>query len=129
MKSGATNLAALPCTPALRSGSSKLSVNPRKIGLGNSDLDLLGGLDYGRRCSRSSRDGWGKEFQERRPDVSMTTLETYFHNFYRVRPDFVFSVSRDVARRCQDSHPRAAGRHASALLSNLRRYRVACTER
>lgn len=31
----------------------------------------------------------------------MTTLEAYFHNLYRVRPDFVFSVSRDFARCCQ----------------------------
>ena len=31
----------------------------------------------------------------------METIETYLHNLYRVRPDFVYSVSRDFARSCQ----------------------------
>src|ERR1043165_2254082 len=38
---------------------------------------------------------WAKELRERRPDVSMETIETYLHNLYRQRPDFVYSVSRD----------------------------------
>jgi hypothetical protein len=37
----------------------------------------------------------------RRPDVSMATIEQYLHNLYRVRPDFVDSVSRDIAKSCQ----------------------------
>jgi pimeloyl-ACP methyl ester carboxylesterase len=49
----------------------------------------------------SGRDVWAKEFRERRPDVSMATIETYLHNLYRVRPDFVYSVSRDFAKSCQ----------------------------
>src|ERR1043165_4990903 len=32
---------------------------------------------------------WAKELRERRPDVSMETIEKYLHNLYRVRPDFV----------------------------------------
>ena len=44
---------------------------------------------------------WAKEFRERRPDVSMETIEKYLHNLYRVRPDFVYSVSRDFAKSCQ----------------------------
>ena len=48
-----------------------------------------------------SRDVWGKDFRGRRPDVSMETIEKYLHNLYRVRPDFVYSVSRDFARTCQ----------------------------
>src|SRR3954468_19270825 len=44
---------------------------------------------------------WGKELRERRPDVSTETIEKYLHNLYRVRPDFVYSVSRDFARACQ----------------------------
>ena len=44
---------------------------------------------------------WGKELRERRPDVSAETIETYLHNLYRVRPDFVYSVSRDFAKSCQ----------------------------
>src|SRR3954468_10705575 len=46
---------------------------------------------------------WGKEVRERRPDVSTETIEKYLHNLYRVRPDFVYSVSRDFAKSCQTS--------------------------
>src|SRR5262245_59694161 len=49
----------------------------------------------------SGRDGWAKEFLARRPDVSMETIEKYLHNLYNVRPDFVYSVSRDFVRTCQ----------------------------
>ena len=45
---------------------------------------------------------WAKELRERRPDVSMETIEKYLHNLYRgARADFVHSVSRDFARSCQ----------------------------
>jgi pimeloyl-ACP methyl ester carboxylesterase len=44
---------------------------------------------------------WAKELRERRPDVSMETIEQYLHNLYRLRPDFVYSVSRDFAKACQ----------------------------
>jgi pimeloyl-ACP methyl ester carboxylesterase len=47
-----------------------------------------------------SRDVWAKEFRERRPDVSTDTIEKYFHNLYRARPDFVYSVSREFVRNC-----------------------------
>ena len=49
----------------------------------------------------SGRDGWAKEFLTRRPDVTMETIEKYLHSLYGVRPDFVYSVSRDFARSCQ----------------------------
>ena len=49
----------------------------------------------------AGRDIWAKEFRERRPDVSMATIEKYLHNLYRVQPDFVYSVSRDFAKSCQ----------------------------
>jgi pimeloyl-ACP methyl ester carboxylesterase len=49
----------------------------------------------------AGRDVWAKELRERRPDVSMETIEKYLHNLYRVRPDFVYSVSRDFAASCQ----------------------------
>jgi pimeloyl-ACP methyl ester carboxylesterase len=48
-----------------------------------------------------SRDVWAKEFRERRPEVSMETIEKYLHNLYRARPDFVYSVSREFVRNCQ----------------------------
>jgi pimeloyl-ACP methyl ester carboxylesterase len=44
---------------------------------------------------------WAKELRERRPDVSMEAIEQYLHNLYRLRPDFVYSVSRDFAKACQ----------------------------
>ena len=37
----------------------------------------------------------------RRADVPVETIEKYLHNLYRLRPDFVYSVSRDFARTCQ----------------------------
>src|SRR6202047_17172 len=43
---------------------------------------------------------WAKELRERKPDVSMETIEQYLHNLYRVRPDFVYSVSREFAKSC-----------------------------
>ena len=49
----------------------------------------------------SGQDGWAKEFLTRRPDVTMATIEKYLHSLYRVRPDFVYSVSRDFARSVQ----------------------------
>jgi pimeloyl-ACP methyl ester carboxylesterase len=49
----------------------------------------------------AGKDVWAKEFRERRPDVSMATIEAYLHSLYRVRPDFVYSVSRDFTKSCQ----------------------------
>ena len=76
----------------------------------------------------SGRDVWAKELRARRPDVSMETIEKYLHNLYRVRPDFVYSVSRDFVRSCQtpmlvlpDDTPRAR-------LPDIRRRRVAGAE-
>jgi hypothetical protein len=37
----------------------------------------------------SGRDVWAKEFRERRPEVSMQTIEKYLHSLYGARPDFV----------------------------------------
>jgi pimeloyl-ACP methyl ester carboxylesterase len=48
-----------------------------------------------------SRDVWAKEFRARQPEVSMEIIEKYLTNLYRVRPDFVYSVSREFVRNCQ----------------------------
>src|ERR1700760_3872426 len=50
---------------------------------------------------RSGRDVWAPELMQHRPDITMATIEQYLHNLYRVRPDFVYSVSREFARLCQ----------------------------
>jgi len=31
----------------------------------------------------------------------MDAIEKYFHNLYRVRPDFLYSVSRDFIKNCR----------------------------
>src|SRR5579871_6607161 len=58
---------------------------------------------------------WAKELRERKPDVSMESIEKYLHDLYRARPEFVYSVSRDFAKSCErpmlvlpdnvDAHP------------------------
>jgi pimeloyl-ACP methyl ester carboxylesterase len=50
---------------------------------------------------RSGRDVWGPELRQRRPDITAEQIEAYLHALYRVRPDFVYSVSRDFVRGCQ----------------------------
>jgi pimeloyl-ACP methyl ester carboxylesterase len=71
---------------------------------------------------------WAKELRERRPDVSMETIEKYLHNLYRVRPEFVYSVSRDFAKSCQtsmlvlpddvDAHPLETSVEVASLCPN-----------
>ena len=50
----------------------------------------------------SGKDVWAKEFRDRRPDVSMATIEAYLHSLYRVRPTSCTAcraTSRNPARR------------------------------
>jgi hypothetical protein len=63
---------------------------------------------------KSGKDVWAPELLARRPDLNMTMVDKYLHDLYRVRPDFVYSVSRDFARSCRtpmlvmpDDAPRA----------------------
>ena len=76
----------------------------------------------------NGRDTWAAEFLKRRPDVSMETIERYLRNLYRVRPDFVFSVTRDFARACRtpilvlpdevDAHPYQVAVEIASLAPN-----------
>src|SRR4051812_17375033 len=71
---------------------------------------------------------WARELRERRPEISIETIEKYLHNLYRVRADFVYSVSRDFARSCQTSmlvlpddvpaHPLVASIDVASLCPN-----------
>jgi pimeloyl-ACP methyl ester carboxylesterase len=71
---------------------------------------------------------WARELRERRPDVSMETIEKYLHDLYRLRPDFVYSVSRDFAKSCQtsmlvlpddvDAHPLVTSVDVASLCPN-----------
>jgi hypothetical protein len=38
---------------------------------------------------------------ERRPDVTMTTVDAFLNKMYRTNADFVFTVTRDFVRNCQ----------------------------
>ncbi len=49
----------------------------------------------------AGKHGWAPELMKRRPDVTQDQVDAYLHKLYRVRPDFVYSVSRDFARTCQ----------------------------
>jgi pimeloyl-ACP methyl ester carboxylesterase len=71
---------------------------------------------------------WAKELRVRQPNVSMKTIEKYLHDLYRVRPDFVYSVSRDFAKSCQapmlvlpddvDAHPLVTSIEVASLCPN-----------
>jgi len=71
---------------------------------------------------------WAKELREREPDVSMDAIEKYLHDLYRVRPDFVYSVSRAFAKSCEkpmlvlpdnvDAHPLVASIDVASLCPN-----------
>ena len=50
---------------------------------------------------RHSTQNWLPDFRARRPDVSMDTLDKYFHSLWRAQPDFLFSVSRDFIKNCR----------------------------
>src|ERR1700744_3220304 len=68
---------------------------------------------------------WAKELRARQADISMDAIEKYLHDLYRVRPDFVYSVSREFAKSCQTpmlvlpddtpSHPMQASVDVAAL--------------
>jgi hypothetical protein len=45
--------------------------------------------------------GWGPPLCERRPDVTMTTVDAFLNKMYRTNADFVFTVTRDFVRGCQ----------------------------
>ena len=50
---------------------------------------------------KSGVDAWAPEYRKLHPEVSMDTIEKYLNNLYNIRPDFVYSVSRDFVRTCQ----------------------------
>src|SRR6266446_903752 len=45
--------------------------------------------------------GWGPGVCERRPDVTMATVDAFLNKMYRANADFVFTVTRDFVRNCQ----------------------------
>ena len=50
---------------------------------------------------RHGKDGWEPTFKAENPDVDQAEIDRYFHNLYRVNPDFLYSVSRDFMAGCE----------------------------
>jgi len=44
---------------------------------------------------------WGPQLCERRPDVTMATVDKFLKQMYGSNPDFVFTVTRDFVRACK----------------------------
>src|ERR1041384_5001925 len=45
--------------------------------------------------------GGGPQPVQRRPDITMETVDKFLTRMYRPNPDFVFTVTRDFVRNCQ----------------------------
>jgi hypothetical protein len=41
------------------------------------------------------------DFRARRPEVSMDTIEKYFHSLWRAQPDLLYSVPREFIKNCR----------------------------
>ena len=76
----------------------------------------------------SGHNSWGPALSEKRPDVTMETVDAYLHNLYRSPGDFVYSVSRDFVRSCPipmlvmpddvPAHPYAVAMEVAQLAPN-----------
>jgi pimeloyl-ACP methyl ester carboxylesterase len=72
--------------------------------------------------------GWGPALCERRPDITMATVDAFLNKMYRSNPDFVFTVTRDFVRTCQTpilvlpddvpAHPYAVAMESARLAPN-----------
>lgn len=72
--------------------------------------------------------GWGPPLCERRPDVTMETVDAFLRKMYGSNPDFVFTVTRDFVRSCQTpilvlpddvpAHPYAVAMESARLAPN-----------
>ena len=77
---------------------------------------------------RSGRDGWAPELLAGRPELDQDAIDAYLHNLYRVNPDFLYSVPRDVIRDCRTpilvlpddipSHPHQSSVDVASLAPN-----------
>ena len=72
--------------------------------------------------------GWGPPLCERRPDVTMATVDSFLKKMYGANPDFVFTVTRDFVRGCKTpilvlpddvpAHPYAVAMESARLAPN-----------
>ena len=73
--------------------------------------------------------GWGPALCERRPEITVATVDAFLGKMYRANADFVFTVTRDFVRDCRTpilvlpddvpAHPYAVAME-SALLAPTR---------
>ena len=71
---------------------------------------------------------WGPELVKRRPDITMEMVDKFLTKMYRTNPDFVFTVTRDFVRSCQNpilvlpdevpAHPYAVAMECAMLAPN-----------
>ena len=45
--------------------------------------------------------GWGTELMKRRPEITKEMVDRFLTRMFRTNPDFVFTATRDFARKCQ----------------------------
>src|SRR5437667_76030 len=72
--------------------------------------------------------GWGPALCDRRPDITMATVDAFLNKMYRANADFVFTVTRDFVRDCQTpilvlpddvpAHPYAVAMESALLAPN-----------
>ena len=72
--------------------------------------------------------GWGPALCERRPDITMATVDAFLNKMYRANADFVFTVTRDFVRDCRTpilvlpddvpAHPYAVAMESALLAPN-----------
>ncbi len=72
--------------------------------------------------------GWGPALCERRPEITMATVDAFLNRMYRANADFVFTVTRDFVRDCQTpilvlpddvpAHPYAVAMESALLAPN-----------
>ena len=46
--------------------------------------------------------GWGPDLVKRRPDITMEVVDKFLTEMYHTNPDFVYTVTRDFVRNCQN---------------------------
>jgi pimeloyl-ACP methyl ester carboxylesterase len=77
---------------------------------------------------KNNMTGWGPDLVKRRPEITMQLIDKFLTKMYRTNPDFVFTVTRDFVRSCQnpvlilpddiDAHPYAVAMEAAMLAPN-----------
>jgi pimeloyl-ACP methyl ester carboxylesterase len=57
---------------------------------------------------------WGPALIAKRPEITMQTTDQFVTKMFETNPDFLFTVTRDFIRSCQNPDPGPAGRRPRA---------------